>query len=278
MAEGRLPTFIIIGAMKGGTTTLHLVLRAHPEVFTSREKELEFFTKGYKLGRGLDWYRGHFRTDCPIRGETSPSYAAWPHHDGVPERMRDVIPDVQIIYCVRDPVERAISHYKHALARGDDLPPIDQGILREPFLRMGRYSTQLSRYLAAGFPMERIHVVQSEQLRARRAETTADVLRFLGAAPGASLGEPSREWHASDRKRLPTPRGRAVRHAIAPLMKRLPWRVRIPAERAILWPVSEPMPRLSLRPETRERLREAFATEVAELRERTGQAFEGWQV
>lgn len=192
--------------------------------------------------------------------------------------MRALIPEARIVHCVRDPIERAISHYKHALALGRDPAPIDQGILRESFLLRGRYWTQIERYLAAGYPMERIHLVQSERLRSHRAETLAGVLRFLGADPEAPMPASRIEVHVSDRKRVPTPRGRAVKRAVAPLVERLPWRVRGLAERAVLWPVSEPMPRLSLRPETRERLREMFAEEAATLRERTGQPFEGWQV
>lgn len=278
MADGQLPTFVIIGAMKGGTTMLHGLLRTHPEVFASREKELHFFTEAMNLKLGVGWYRGHFRTDRLIRGETSPSYAAWPRHAGVPERMHAFIPEARIVYCVRDPVERAISHYKHALALGRDHGPIDQGILQEPFVLRGRYWTQIERYLAAGYPMERIHLMQSERLRSHRAETLAGVLRFLGADPDAPMPASRGEVHVSDRKRVPTLRGRAVRRAILPLMERLPSRVRGPIQRTILWPVSEPMPRLSLRPETRDRLREMFAEEAATLRERTGQPFEGWQV
>lgn len=278
MADGQLPTFVIIGAMKGGTTTLHSLLAAHPEVFASREKELHFFTEAMNLRRGVGWYRRHFRTDRPIRGESSPSYAAWPRHAGVPERMRALIPEARIVYCVRDPIERAVSHYKHALAWGRDLAPIDQGILRESFLLRGRYWSQIERYLAAGYPMERIHLVQSERLRSHRAETVAGVLRFLGADPDAPMRAPRRDLHASDRKRVPSPRGRALQRAAAPLLERLPWAARGLAERAVLWPVSTPMPRLSLRPETRERLREALAEDAATLRRRTGLPFEGWQV
>ena len=285
-AEGRLPTFVIIGAMKGGTTTLHAVLRTHPEIFMSREKELDFFAEARNLRRGEAWYRRQFRTDRPIRGESSPIYAAWPAHDGVPERMHDLLPDARIVYCVRDPVERAMSHYRHALAAGSkhalgadgDAPSIDEAILREPFLRQGRYGTQLRRYLAAGFPLERIHVVQSERLRSHRDAVVGDVLRFVGADPDGRFAGPREDWHASHRKRVPTPRGRRVKAAVAPVVKRLPWRVRGPAERLMLWPLSTPMPRTAIRPDTRERLREALAAEAEDLRALTGQPFDGWQV
>lgn len=278
MAQGRLPNLVIIGAMKGGTTTLHAVLGAHPEIFMSREKELDFFIETRNFRRGVDWYRRQFRTDRPIRGESSPSYAAWPARQGVPELMHEFIPEARIIYCVRDPVERAVSHYKHALAAGYNFPPIDEGILREPFLRQGRYGTQLRRFLGAGFPLDRVHVVQSETMRSERDATVRDILRFLGADADRPFAPPREDWHASHRKRVPTPRGRAAKAAAAPVVKRLPWRVRGPAERLMLWPLSTPMPSLAIAPETRERLREALAPEAADLRALTGRPFEGWQV
>ena len=278
MAEGRLPDFVIIGAMKAGTTTLHGVLRLHLQIFMARDKELDFFPETRNLHRGTAWYRRQFRSDRPLCGEASPSYAAWPRHAGVPERMRELIPEARIVYCVRDPVERAISHYKHMLAVGHDMPPVDEGILREPFLRMGRYSTQLGRYLDAGFAPERIHVVQSERLRTHRAETMTSLLRFLGADPEAPFAVPRRDWHLSDRKRVPTRRGRQIKRAAAPILERMPARTRAAVEGVILRPVSTSMPKLAIQARTRERLREALAPEADGLRARTGQPFEGWQV
>ena len=277
-SEGRLPDFVVIGAMKAGTTSLHGMLSGHPDIFMSREKELHFFTEAANLPRGEGWYRSHFRTDRRLCGETSPSYAAWPRHKRVPERMRSLIPEARLIYCVRDPIERALSHYKHALATGVQRRPVDEGILHEAYLRQGRYHTQLQRYLGAGFPLERIHLVQSEDLRHRRREVVADVLRFLEVDPDRLEPVARRDWHVSDRKRVPTDRGLAVRRVAAPLTSRLPWSVRSYVEHALVRPLSRPMPKLILKPETRDALREAFADEAARLRALTGHPLAGWQV
>src|SRR5438067_13911883 len=79
-----LPTFLIIGAQKCGTTSLHRYLSAHPQVFMSKTKELDFFVEEKMLGRGLDWYRSHFAgaDDTVAIGEASPSYTCFPHFGG----------------------------------------------------------------------------------------------------------------------------------------------------------------------------------------------------
>ena len=107
-----LPNLIVIGAAKCGTTSLHEYLDLHPEVAMSREKELDFFVEEKHWGRGVEWYAAQFE-DAPVRGESSPSYTAYPRYRGVPERIRRVVPDAKLVYLVRDPVERIVSHFVH---------------------------------------------------------------------------------------------------------------------------------------------------------------------
>ncbi len=279
MDQGRLPDFIIIGAMKGGTTSLQAMLGAHPDIFVSREKELHFFTEAMNLGRGEAWYRRQFRTRARLCGEASPTYSAWPRHAGVAERMRALIPEARLIYCVRDPIDRALSQYRHALDAGRERRPIDEGILREPFLRQSRYDTQMLRYLEAGWPEARIHVVQSEAMRTHRAETVAGVLAFLGVDPAAGAVWQRRDRHVSDMtKRLPSDRGVALKRRLAPALAHVPWSIRSHLERAVLRPFSAPMPKQTLRPETRAALVDALAAEADGLRRRTGLALAGWSV
>ncbi len=278
MATGRLPDFVIIGAMKCGTTSLHGILSRHPDIFMSQEKELHFFTAAYNYHRGVAWYRRQFRSDRRLCAEASPSYAAWPKHPGVPERMRELIPEARLIYCVRDPIDRAISHYRHAMANGLYRMPIDEGIRREPFLRQGRYATQLSRYFGAGWSAERILVVQAEQLRAHRAEVVSRVLSFLGLETSGLDVASTSDRHVTDRKRVPSDRGTRLKDRIAPMMQHVPWTLRTHLERAILWPLSSPMPMLSLKEETRAFLADQFAEEARRLRDYTGQSFAGWSV
>ncbi len=125
--SGALPTFVIIGAQKCGTTALHSYLARHPEISMSRPKELDFFVAEKNWDRGLDWYRQRWNgPDKPIRGESSPNYTAYPNFDGVPERMVELLPDIKLIFMVRDPVDRVRSSYIHAvLERGR--APADAG-------------------------------------------------------------------------------------------------------------------------------------------------------
>ena len=278
MQRGRLPDFVIIGAMKCGTTSLHGMLGAHPDIFMSREKELHFFAEDMNLGRGEGWYRRHFRTARALCGEASPSYAAWPRHAGVPERMRALIPGAKLIYCVRDPIDRALSHYRHALASGAYRLPVDEGILREPFLRQGRYATQLERYLAAGWPEDRILVVEAEALRTQRKLTLEGILRFLDVDPGRRDVSRVPDRHVSELKRLPSDRGVRLKRGLEPALRHVPWALRTHVERTLLRPLSTPMPKLALRAETRDALRRDFADEAARLRARTGRDFSGWSV
>src|SRR5919106_4193832 len=101
--EGALPTFVIIGAQKCGTTALHSYLSRHPEVSMSRPKELDFFVEGANWEKGVDWYRSRFDGAAKARGESSPNYTAHPMLAGVPERMAELVPDAKLIFMVRDP-------------------------------------------------------------------------------------------------------------------------------------------------------------------------------
>src|SRR5262245_43211435 len=104
-----LPNLIVIGAGKCGTTSLHLYLGLHPEISMTQQKELNFFVAELNWRRGLGWYEEQFREGTPVRGESSVAYSEYPQRQGVPERMAALVPDVNIVYCVRDPFERMVS-------------------------------------------------------------------------------------------------------------------------------------------------------------------------
>ena len=100
------PDFIIIGAMRAGTTALADLLSRHPEIGMSRLKETDYFIAEKNFSRGPVWYQSLFPMDRPIRGEASPNYAKSDVFAGVPQRIHAARPDVRLIYIVRDPVER----------------------------------------------------------------------------------------------------------------------------------------------------------------------------
>lgn len=184
---GRLPDFVIVGAMKAGTTSLAAWLRAHPQVFVPGEKELHFFDTFWD--RGVDWYRSLFAgaPDGAVVGEATPNYMVVDHWV---DRMASVLPDARLIAVLRHPVDRAWSHYRHSVTRGDEQRPFARAIEDERAgdtdhwtnkgtLARGRYLEQL-RGLMRHYDRARIHVGLFDELKEQPATFFASVCRFLG--------------------------------------------------------------------------------------------------
>jgi hypothetical protein len=212
-----LPDFLIVGAQKAGTTALYSYLREHPAIAGPPWKEVSFFDRHF--WRGASWYRGHFPNRLYLRGvraragveptvgEASPSYL---FHPLAPERAAALIPDARLIALVRNPIDRALSHYHHEVALGREALPFEQALGHEDermegelermrdaryfshawwnftYLSRGRYAEQLERWLER-FPRDRLLVLPSEDLLERPRETYRQVLEFLGA-PAHDLG------------------------------------------------------------------------------------------
>jgi len=108
--DRRIPNLLVIGTQKGGTSTLHECLSGHPEVFMTAVKELHHF---YNQDHDQDWLRGHFQDAKALqarwRGESTPYYL---FHPQVPARVARELPGLRCIALLRDPAERAWSHYK----------------------------------------------------------------------------------------------------------------------------------------------------------------------
>jgi hypothetical protein len=106
------PDFLIIGTMKGGTTVLYDFICDHPAVNQAVEKEIHYFSL-YPF-RGLDWYLGKFKfEEGKITGEASPTYFDTAFTQSIPSSIRSINPDMRLLLIVRDPIERAISHFYH---------------------------------------------------------------------------------------------------------------------------------------------------------------------
>ena len=114
----RRPNLFIIGAMKSGTTTLHEYLDSHPQIAMSRIKEPGFFVEELTLRQGEDWYLSLFEQDDRFRyrGESSTHYTKLPVFRGVAERLSRFNPEARLIYIMRNPIERLVSHYWHNIA------------------------------------------------------------------------------------------------------------------------------------------------------------------
>jgi hypothetical protein len=277
---GALPNLIVIGAQKCGTSGLHYYLGLHPEIAMSTPKELNFFIKERNWDRGTEWYARHFDPDAIVRGESSPNYTAYPHHAGVPERMRSLIADTRLIYLVRDPVERIAAHWVHNYAKRREKGDIAATVMHPntTYVLRSQYFMQLRQFLNR-FPAERILILDQADLRHRRLETLRTTFSFLGVDPG--FGDPgfTRERHRTGRKHRATKTGLRLEElgmrAFGGKLPRGFWF----AERLLFLrrPIDVPDAgdvRNALSPEVITVLRE----DADRLREFTGRSFDHWSV
>jgi len=185
----RLADFIIIGAAKSGTTTLHHYLDRHPQVFMSTPKEPTFFARDERYRRGVEWYASLFEPAArdQICGEASTNYSNWPLYARTVERMAELLPDVKLIYIMRHPVDRAYSHYVQVIKGAREEDPnlkvqetFEEHIERDPSaIASSDYMMQIERYLPV-YPRERFLFLRMDDLVREPAATMAAVCRFLG--------------------------------------------------------------------------------------------------
>lgn len=206
-----LPSFMVIGGQRCGTTTIFKLLAEHPQVLRPPvEKGTDYFTLYYS--RGFDWYRSHFALSLPPRMRLTKSGSAisfeactyYMFHPLALERIARCLPQVRLVAMLRDPVERAYSAYKHEFARGfeteadfyralmledermeGELARIAQNVDYESiphrhhaYRRRGQYAEQLERAYAV-FPKNRIHIIDSGLFFADPATEYSRLLDFL---------------------------------------------------------------------------------------------------
>jgi hypothetical protein len=202
--QGRLPTFLIIGAAKAGTTSLAEYLSEHPQVFVAPEKEINFFDRHHR--RGPDWYRSRFASagDARAVGEASPAYM---YFDDALARMAQLVPEAKLVAILRDPVERLYSDYWYRVPLGETRSfaevvrqEIAEGkpfhkTMRMGYLEVGRYARHLRR-VCEHFPRESLLILLMDDLRSDPPGTFASLCRFIGVDDGfrpPSLGQPTNE-------------------------------------------------------------------------------------
>jgi hypothetical protein len=205
-----LPDFLIIGTQRGGTTSLYRYLQAHPCISPASTKEVHFFDM--RFHKGLAWYRAHFPSRIEqyaverlhghrlVTGEASALYLFHPH---TPKRVAETLPSVKLIVLLRNPVDRALSHYYHAIKHGWETLSFEKAIEgevqrtaqeREKLLADERYESCVYRhrsYLTRGiyvdqlqawmtlFAREQFLILKSEDFYADPATTLKAVLAFL---------------------------------------------------------------------------------------------------
>lgn len=205
-----LPDFIIIGAQRCGTTSLYFYLTKHPCIVPAFTKEVHFFDKNFV--KGVAWYRAHFpsfsyrtyveqiRKQNLVTGEATPYYI---FHPAAPKRISEVVPEVKLIALLRNPVDRAYSHYQYEVRRGRETLSFEDAIgreverlsgERERILRDGSYYSfnhQRYSYLSRGiymdqlrtwiglFPKEQMLILKSGDFYADPPTMLGRILEFL---------------------------------------------------------------------------------------------------
>lgn len=205
-----MPDFIILGVQRAGTTSLYEYLIAHPDVGAASKKEVHFFDRHYT--GGIAWYRAHFpplgeqrRFERQngrryITGEASPYYL---FHPDVPARIRRVVPEAKFLVLLRNPIDRALSHYHHNRRLGMETLSFEEALDREEerlageeakllqsegmvslphqtysYQARGAYAIQLERWFAL-YPREQFCILDSEYFYADTDGAMAQVFRFL---------------------------------------------------------------------------------------------------
>jgi hypothetical protein len=284
-----LPNFLVIGAMRAGSTSLHAALSGHPEIYMTKPKELHFFVAERNWPRGLEWYTRHFTPGANhlARGEASVTYSQFPQFRGVAERAASVVPDARIVYLVRDPLARMRSQYEHDLRRAlAGNPPFGWSkiaacggaagafLQQEKYLDASRYASQLDQWTAV-YPADRVLVLASEWLWQQPATAFREIAGFLGVDSGWQPEE-APALNASDR-----PRRRPV-FASVPGINRV-GRMLPDSVKSRLRPTAPSDPAgldelLAVPDEITARLHEQLRDEVRRLRPHVTGEFTGWGI
>ncbi len=272
-----LPTFIVIGAMKAGTTALYRYLAAHPDVFMSERKELDFFLDRGTWRLGRDWYERQFAAagDAAARGEASPNYTKVHTMPEPAERMAAMLPDARLVYLMRHPIERLQSMYLHQLADRQERRPIAEAVrANRDYVRTSMYGMQVANYLRH-FRREQLLLLKSEDLRDDRRAALARVYEFVGVDPGFVPADVADEPNRAAGRRFPNAAG-AVLLGL-PAYRRMverSWRAREVHDRLL---TTEHAPAAAeLPPDLRDELTEVFAPDLGRLRKWMPADFDGW--
>jgi hypothetical protein len=278
-SSGTLPNLIIIGAMKCATTSLHYYLNLHPQVSMVGRKELNFFISERNWGKGLSWYGSNFISTADVRGETSPAYANYPRFSGVPERMYSVVPEAKVIYLVRDPIDRIISHYIHNFVIGLEKRSVENALKdfdNCTYTRQSRYYMQLEQYLKY-YPPSNILIITREDLYRYRERTLKEVFRFLGVDEAFFSKDFARLRNQSKYKRHQNKLGSHLAKIFESRVNHLmPRKVRGYAKQMIYLPFSKKMERPRLGDSLRQNLIAYLREDTYRLREYVGRDFGQW--
>lgn len=189
----KLPDFLVVGAQKSGTTSLFVLLSKHPQLFLPSRKEVQFFSSPALYPKGLDWYSQEFFAACPdgrLAGEVSPQYMT---STEIARRVHDDLPEAKIIAILRDPIDRAFSHYRMACRREQEHRSSVEAFasaaliteedttapVSDRYLQFSDYERVLSEYLRL-YGRDRMLILFQEDLDKRPETVMRQVCAFLG--------------------------------------------------------------------------------------------------
>jgi Sulfotransferase domain len=285
-----LPTFFIIGAAKTGTTSLHYYLSQHPEIQMSVNKEPHFFAgpengipyPNKRVSNILEYER-LFDPSVRVRGEASVGYTNHPRRQGVPERIKQLVPDAKCIYLVRDPIARTVSQYHYRVAAEGERRSLREALsdLSDPYSVYtcpSLYATQIELYLRH-FPQEQILVLEQSDLLSDRQSTLRQIFAFLSVDNAVDYSRFEEELNTNREQRIYPASYARLRGPVVPAPLRwIPRSVRQPIRRSLERLLMRPVKTATLDDDLRSRLEELYAGEVERLRELTGKSFSTWSI
>lgn len=181
-----LPNWLVIGAMKAGTTSLYNDFLAHPDVLLAKKKELAILANEMSEDWCVEQYEKWYPSivNCSIVGEFSTQYTKRPTYEGVAERARSVLGGkVRIVYCIREPVARIVSQFQHESPHGQTLSDFSEAIRQDRrLIDFSRYYFQIEPWVKS-FGHENIRVLVFEKYLEDRGAATQEICSFLGVRP-----------------------------------------------------------------------------------------------
>jgi len=268
--QGRLPDFIGIGAQKAGTTLLYELLARHPQVCLARHrKEVHYFDRYYE--RGPEWYASLFE-HCSGRraGEITPAYVYGPQ---CARRISELVPQVRLLLIIRNPIDRAYSHYKFKIREKEYRGSFAEFLVYQAdAISRGFYSRQLARYLDF-FPREQLLLLVFEQFIEDMDRTWRQVCRFMDITPDHVKMGPVHVPNRSELPRMPGSYSRIKRFGSLLRDHDLDWvihGVKALGLRRLFFPRTARTSFPPMTAEDRTRLRETYGEDVAQLERLTG--------
>lgn len=204
-----LPNFICPGAQKSAITTLYDLLRQHPDVYLPDVKELHFFDNEENYSKGISWYEKEFFSEVKgekVIGDITPIYM---YLDYIPQRIYNALGEnIKFIFMLRNPIDRAYSHYWMSYRRGYEKESFEKAIELEKdrirignfekinfsYVERGFYSNQIKRYIKY-FPKKNMKFIIFEDFIKNIPQIMKEIFSFLEIEPICSINYNIKRFH-----------------------------------------------------------------------------------